>query len=55
MMQNLCTYLCQSRLRDATTEHEAELNMRIKELEQENYELEETKCEFFSVLLFTSF
>ncbi|KAG1227471.1 hypothetical protein G6F35_002586 [Rhizopus arrhizus] len=34
------------RLRDATTEHEAELNMRIKELEQENYELEETKFQY---------
>lgn len=31
------------RLRDATTEHEAELNRKIKALEKENYELEEYK------------
>lgn len=33
-----------NRLRDVTTENEAELNLRIKTLEQENYELEELRC-----------
>ncbi|KAI8092701.1 dynein associated protein-domain-containing protein [Halteromyces radiatus] len=34
------------RLRDATTEHEAELNRRIKELERENHELTEIRAQF---------
>ena len=31
-------------LRDATAEHESELNRKIKELEKENYELDEFRC-----------
>lgn len=31
------------RLRDVTNEQEAELNQKIKELEEENYELSEIK------------
>ncbi|KAF7727233.1 hypothetical protein EC973_007846 [Apophysomyces ossiformis] len=34
------------RLRDATTEHEADLNRKIKALEKENYELEEIKNQY---------
>ncbi|RCI04140.1 hypothetical protein CU098_003200 [Rhizopus stolonifer] len=34
------------RLRDATTENEAELNLKIKTLEQENYELEEIQYQY---------
>lgn len=34
------------RLRDATTEQEAELNLRIKILEQENYELEDIQYQY---------
>ncbi|KAL1934362.1 hypothetical protein VTP01DRAFT_6544 [Rhizomucor pusillus] len=37
------------RLRDATTEHEAELNRKIKALEKENYELEEYKVQYEKV------
>ncbi|ORZ03356.1 dynein associated protein-domain-containing protein [Syncephalastrum racemosum] len=37
------------RLRDATTEHEAELNRRIKSLEKDNYELEDFKIQYEKV------
>ncbi|KAG1461217.1 hypothetical protein G6F46_004117 [Rhizopus delemar] len=37
------------RLRDVTTENEAELNLRIKTLEQENYELEELRYQYEKV------
>lgn len=43
------------RLRDATTEQEAELNLRIKILEQENYELEDIQCKTIICFPFSAY